>query len=438
MSATTTSERRIAHNTVLLMVRMALLMVLNLAAVRFVRSGLGMEDYGVLNAVTGVVQLLTCLNAVLAISCQRYLSMAMGAKDETRLKDYFHVSVHLSRGGALLVVLVMETVGLWFVATQMNYPAERFGAVMIIYQAAIFTLVSLLLQVPYLAAIMAHERMNIFAWVTILEGMLKFALALSLAYCPCDRMALYGTGLLVASVISTALYWLYVKRHFSESHNHLISNRCLYREMLGFTGWTLYGSLAGAMMLQGNMVLLNVHVGPLANAAFAVALMLYNALSQFGNNVITAAKPQMVMRYSQGDRHGVNRLFWLTNIALLGGLGIVLIPLEIWMPQILQLWLGDADSMTIDFCRLMLVASAALLLSAPITTILQAAGRVREYHLLVETITILSLPLAYVLLLRGSNPACVCWSIIICITLAHLFRIERLWRFYIRKQTCKK
>jgi len=426
------TEKKIAKNTLFLLVRMASLMALNLMAVRFVRHGLGLMDYGVLNAITGVVQLLICLNVVLSVSGQRFLSMAMGAGDEERMRNCFGVSLRLSWMLAGFVFLVMETIGLWFVITQMNYPPERFGAVMVIYQTAIFTFMSMLLQIPYLSAVMAHERMDVFASITIFEGVSKFALALAIGICPWDKLIFYGSGLCLASVFSTILYLLYAKCHFAEVTLQKVTDKSLYCEMFSFTGWSLFGTIAGALMLQGNMLLLNVHVGPMANAGFAVALQVYNAYSTLGNNVILAVKPQLVMNYSKGSFPAVNRLLGLMYIALLGITVLVAVPLIVMMPEILTMWLDDVDSMTVDFCRLLLVAGVILLLGVPITTIIQAVGRVKEYHLLVEFVTVLSLPIAWLLLRCGLSPQCVCWSIIACVLLAHLCRMERFWRFYWR------
>lgn len=424
------SDRHIARNTLLLMIRMGILMLLNLLAVRFVRHGLGLEDYGILNAVTGFVQLLVCFNTVLSVSGQRYLNTAMGQNNPTLLNDCFRVSVHISRAMALGVFVLLETVGLWFVCTRMNYPADRFTGVIIIYQAAIVTFVSTLLQVPYLAAVMAHEKMHVFAGISVLEGVLKFALALALVCLPGDKMALYGCGLAIASLLSTALYVAYTRSRFDETRPHTVQDRSLYRQMLTFSGWTLYGTVAGTLMLQGNMLLLNIHFGPLTNAAFAVALQIYNAIAVFGNNIILAVRPQLTTNYSMGNHREVKRLFGFTNALMILVVIVLVAPIEIWMPHILQLWLGDADAQTVLFSRLMTVVVAILLLGNPITSLIQAIGRVREYHLPVETLTVLSLPLGYLFVRMGYGAESVCLAIIICVSLAQPVRMLLIRHYY--------
>ena len=213
-----------------------------------------------------------------------------------------------------------ETVGLWFVITKMNYPAERLTAVMICYQATIVTFVSMMLQIPYLAIVMAHEKMGVFAAISLLECFLKFVLALDILICPWDKMIVYGAGQALFSIISTVLYYAYARRHFRSltisSAPSAGSQKELRSELLRFMSWTMFGSLAGVCINQGQMILLNIYHGPIANAAFAIALQIVSAFSAFGNNIILAARPQMVMYYADGNYKQVKRLFWLSPFAI--------------------------------------------------------------------------------------------------------------------------
>ena len=432
-TVTDTAERRVAKNTLLLFLRMALLMVISLVAVRFVRSGLGVEDYGILNAATGIVQIVICLKSILATATQRFISLALGRGDLENARDSFSVSVRLSRMLSLLVLVAMETVGLWFVATKMNCPPSRYTALLIVYQLAVMNFILTLLQVPYLAVVLAYERMGVFAIVTVAEGVINLAVALLLFIVPGDRMIFYAVMLIVANLFGYLAYQAYVSRRIRDISFQRVRDERLYRQILSFSGWTIYGSIAAAMMLQGNMLALNVFVGTLANAAFAVALQLYNAFSSLGNNVIMAVRPQMVMNYSRRDYRQLNRLFILTTLALIALFGIILLPLEIWMPEILHLWLGDVDDMTVIFSRLMIVVASLLMLGMPITIIMHAVGCVKQYHLIVETITILCLPAGVLFLSWGYAPESVCWSMVGFITLAHVSRLYCLWKYYLKE-----
>lgn len=427
------NEKIVAKNAFLLLIRMALLMVINLVAVRFVRSGLGIEDYGLLNVVTGLVQIVICLKTILETATQRFFSISLGKQDMDEVRDLFSVSVRLSKELSLLVLLGMETIGLWFVCTQVNCPDSRYTAMLIVYQLAVLNFIATLLQVPYLASVLAYERMDYFAFVTILEAIVCLAAALLVFVVPGDRMIFYAIMLVVSNLLGYVLYRLYVNRKIGDIYCQQIKSKELYRKMLSFSGWTVYGSLSAALMFQGNMLVLNVFVGPVANAAFAVALQINNAITNLGNNVIMAVKPQMVMNYSKGNFRQLNRLFLLSTLALVVVMGGIIIPLEVWLPDILTLWLGDVDYMTIIFSRLVIIVSFLLMIGAPITIIMHAVGCVKQYHLMVETITILCLPASYVCLSLGLAPESVCWSMIAIIIIAHFSRIFCFWKYYLNR-----
>ena len=427
------SEIKIARNSLLLFLRMALLTVINLVAVRYVRKGLGIEDYGILNAATGIVQIVICLKSILATSTQRFISMALGKGNVDNARESFSVSVKLSRVLSFIVFLGMETIGLWFVSTQMKCPESRYTAMLIVFQLAVVNFILTLLQVPYLAVVLAYEKMNVFAFVTVIEGLVSLSAALLLFVVPGDRMIFYTVMLIVANLLGYILYWAYVSRRIKNIFYQRVKDVKLFRQVLSFSGWTVYGSIVGAMMFQGNMLLLNVFVGPVANAAYAVSLQLNNAINTFGNNVIMAVRPQMVMNYSKGNYRHLNRLFILSSLALVALLGVIVVPLEIWMPEILEIWLGEVDAITIIFSRLMIAVAFLMLLGMPITIIMHAVGCVKQYHLIVETITIMCMPAGYIFLSCGYAPECICWSIVAFIALAHVSRMFCLWKYYLKR-----
>lgn len=424
------TNKRIAKNTILLFVRMAILMVINLIAVRYVRSGLGIEDYGIFNAIVGVVQILMCLNVVLASASQRFFSYAIGEQNFEKLCCSFVASLRISRFLSVCAIFLLETIGLWFVIKHMVYPTERFWTVMIIYQTAIFSFVNTLLQVPHLAAVMSHEKMNVFAWISLQDGALKLLLALSLLWITPDHLVWYGVGLLLCSVLSNICYRVYCRKSFSECTTQVIPSHDLYKEMLQFSGWTLFGSIAGAAMIQGNMLLLNVYQGPYANAAFGIALQIYNAMITLGNNIMTAVKPPLVKAYAENNHTYVNLLLTRSSQAAL----LLMFPIAailIWMmPSILQIWLGDAESLTISLSRHILPVVIIIVSGIPLTSLIQAIGKVKEYHSLVETCMILCLPFAWLMMHLGYSPEWGIYAMTICSIIAHILRVERVARFY--------
>ena len=400
-------------------------MVINLIAVRFLRSdsGLGLEGYGVYNAVSGVINLIACLNTVLATASQRFFSVKMGENDEVGLRNIFQISVRISWLLAGVAFVLFETIGLWFVITKMNYPAALFTEVMVIYQAAIVGFIALLVQVPYLAAIIAHEKMGVFAVVTLIGASMNLLWAFLLRYIPACHLMVYGLGWMSSAIFATLCFVIYAKWHFSEVKKTSITDKSEYKSLLSFSGWTMFGSIAGVAMIQGNTLLINTYVGPIANAAFAIAVQIYFAVSMLGNNVFIAMRPQMMQSYAQSDYGETKRLFWLSSAIVIVLLTLVAIPMAIWMPQILTLWLGEVDALTIAFSRWMLLLAAILLLAVPITTVLEAAGKVKEYHLPVELSILLSIPISWVLLAHGASVLSVAYSLVGGVALAHIVRL---------------
>lgn len=311
----------------------------------------------------------------------------------------------------------------------MNYPAEWFAEVMVIYQAAIVAFVALLIQVPYLAAVMAHEKMGVFAIVTLISAVLNFVLAYVLRYIPSHHLMTYGIGWMGTAILATVLFVIYAKRHFAETKRAPVMDKSEYRALLSFTGWTMFGSLAGVAMIQGNTLLINTYVGPIANAAFAVAVQIYYAVNMMGNNVFVAVRPQMIMSYAQTNYDETKRLFWASTGVVIALLALVVIPLAIWMPQILTLWLGETDALTIAFSRWMLLLAVILILAVPFTTVLEAAGKVKEYHLPVELSILLSIPVSWVLLANGAPVLSVAYSLIGGVVLAHIVRLIVMKKF---------
>ena len=410
-------------------VRMGLLMLINLVAVRFVRSGLGVESFGILNAVTGVVHLLTFLGVVLSAATQRFLSIALGENDKIKQNEIFSTSLRISIYFIAFIIVIFESIGLWFVIQHMNYPASEFNSVMWIYQFSIFTFANTIIQVPYLAAIIAHEDIHIFAISTLSEAILKLIVALAIPYFAPNRLIIYVGLLLLISLIPTLIYVIYTNKHYEECRSYTRTNQYL-RSMLSFSAWTMIGALAGSALIQGNTLLINVYNGPISNAAFAIAIQIFVAVSQLGSNVFVAVRSRMIQSYANKEYDYLNQLFIMSEKALIWLLPIVCIPLFIWMPDILQLWLGNSDYETINCSRGMLLSACVLILSNPITIIIQATGNVKQYHLLIEPIILLSIPASWLLLRAGFSSVYTCYAIFAFCLIAHFVRLERLKRYY--------
>lgn len=410
-------------------VRMSILLVINMVAVRYVRSGLGIESYGLLNAITGFVHLLSCLGVVLSAASLRFLSMAMGENNIHKMREVFTTSLRISLYFSLLVIVLFETIGLWFVITRMNYPVSELHTVIWIYQFSIIHLINTLIQVPYLATITAHEEIRIFAGVTLLEAIHKLVAALAIPLFTSYSLIVYTGLLLVFSLLSTVIYIWFSYKNFGECQSLAHTNQHI-RPMLSFSTWTLLGSLAGSALIQGNTILINIYSGNISNAAFAVAISIYSAILQVGNSIFVAIRSRMIQSYSNHQYNYLNQLFVFSQKALIW----ILIPFSIllfyWMPDILKIWLGDIDEETISCSRGMMLSACILIFNNPITIIIQATGHVKQYHLLIEFIILLSIPCNWYLLVNGFSPAATCYVILFFCSIAHLARFERLKRFY--------
>ncbi len=415
--------KKIAKNTLLLFVRMFILMLINLYAVRILLRTLGEEDYGIFNVVAGVVTMLSCLSTVLALATQRFYSDADGKKDHKRLKDIFSASTNLNIGLSLIILIVFETIGLWFMNEYLNIPDERMFAAQFVYQFAIFTFINSILQIPYMAAVIAHENMGIYTLVSTTECLLKLAVVCLMAQADVDGLIFYAVGLFVVSILVLLIYAITANRKYAECHYNKVKDKSLYKEFTSFSGWTLFGSVAGIGMIQGNTILLNLFFGPIINAAFAIALQINNAFTALCNSVVVALRPAMIRSYASNDRDYLQQLFNTSNKFLFFILIAIGVPLISEMYDILNIWLGDFSEEMVLFSRMMIVYVIILAMHNPITIIMHASGKVKYYHLCTESVTILCFPLSLVLFLFNMPSYTVLISMISVCALAHMVRI---------------
>lgn len=423
---------RIASNTMLLFLRMLVVTVINLYAVRLVLSGLGKVDYGIFNAVAGVVTSTAFISGVLALSVQRFYSYALGKGDGESSADIFSVSCNMIIVLSAVILLLFETVGLWFVCNYLTIPPGRMHATLLLYQLSLFSFVVSLFSIPYTAAVFAHEDMGIYAAISTADCALKLILAFLLGHCLIDRLEFYGGGLLAVSIAVLASYAIISRRRYRECRYGRVVNKGLYRKMTSFGGWTMLGSLSSTGMMQGNTILINVFFGPVANAAFAISQQINVAFNSLCSNAVIPLRPSMIKAYSAGEYGYLDRLFSAANKFLLYTLVAVALPLAAEMPFVLHAWLGHADAETVVFCRLIIVFTVAMSMQNPITVIIHASGHVREYHLPVECVTLMCVPITWGLYMAGLPVESVFWSMIGVCVAAHCVRLACLKRFYSR------
>lgn len=423
------SGKRIAKNTALLYVRMLVIMIINLFTVRVVLKALGAENYGIFDVVAGVVTIMASFEHVLGGATSRYFSFYLGAKDKNKLNEAFSNSIIIYSIFALIVLVLAETVGLWFVNTHLNIPTERMNAANWVFQFSIFSFIFSILRTPFSSIVTSHEDINIYAIITTVEWVLKLAFALTITLVPFDQLIYYAAYLMVIPLLALIVYIVISYKKYEECRK-LTKLTSMYKQMLSFSGWMLFASLAGVGMIQVNTILVNIFFSPIVNAARAIALQINSAVGSFSSSFLTAVKPPMIKAYADEDYSNLNRLFDASNKFILYSMLIVCIPLFTEMDYVLKIWLDVTDAQTILFSRLTLVYAFIMVLNNPISFIMHATGHVKEYHTRVEIPTILCMPLTWLLFAVGL-PAYTSFLVMIAVALAsHIIRMFCLRKFY--------
>lgn len=423
-------SKRIVKNSALLFIRMFVIMLINLYAVRVLLKSLGEEDYGVFFSVAGVVTTLTCLSSVLAVSTQRFYSFIQGLGKREMLKSVFSTSLNINILFSALILIVFETAGLYFLNHQLVIPENRLFAANILYHFSVLTFIFTIIQIPYTAAFIANEDMGKYALISAIECVFKFIAALSIAYVSFDGLAYYGICLFIVAITIFASYAIIARKNYEECHYVKVKDKNLYKKLLSFSGWTFFGSVASVGMFQGNTILLNLFFGPLINTAYGIALQINNAFNSFCNSIVIAIRPAMIRSYAEQNYDYLNQLFYISSKAILYFMLLIAIPLFTYMPTVLELWLGDINDNMLLFSRLIIIYIVLITLHHPITIILQAAGYVKQYHLASESVTLLSFPLSYILFKLGLPAWTTFASMIGVSAIAHIVRIICLNRYY--------
>ncbi len=432
---TSENNKRIAKNTLLLYFRMLLIMVVNLYTSRVVLNALGAEDYGIYNVVGGVVAMFSVLSGSLSAAISRFITFELGRKDFNKLKNVFSSAVSIQVGLALIIIILAETIGLWFLNNKMVIPIERIEAANWTYQFSILTFAINLISVPYNAAIIAHEKMSAFAYISILEVIGKLVVALSIVIIPIDKLIYYGLLLAIIAIIVRLVYGYYCKKNFDECTYHFIFDKALFKEMFGFAGWNFIGASSAVLRDQGGNIIINLFCGPVVNAARGIAIQVSHAVQGFVTNFMTALNPQITKSYASGDYHYmmtlINQGARLSYYILL----IISLPIIINVSYILTLWLGTVPEHTASFVQLVLIFAMSESLATPLVTAMLATGSIRNYQLVVGGLQMMNLPISYVLLKMGCIPETVlivAIAISVCCEMARLYMLRKMIHLSIR------
>ena len=424
MQDTSTNNKRIAKNTLLLYVRMLFIMAVQLFTSRVVLNTLGVVDYGLYNVVGGIVTMFAFLNGAMVTSTQRYITFELGKGNLQRLKVVFTTCVQIHVIISVIIIILGETVGLWFLYGKMIIPEERFTASMWVYQLSILTLCVQVMSVPYNSDIVAHEKMGIFAAISVIETILKFVVVYMLVISKFDKLILYAILIAIIQILVQFLYQSYCNRNFKESQLIKTFDRNLAMEMIKFMGWNIWGNLAATLFSAGINLLLNVFFGPIVNAARAIAVQVEGAIAQFSTNFLMAVNPQITKLYAQNNLQGMHKLLFRASKFTFLLLLILSLPVMIETETILTIWLKIVPDYTIIFLRLLLGIIIVDSVARPLMTAAAATGNVKLYQSLIGGILLCIVPIAYVVLKLGCSAESVYLvHLIICIVAF----LTRLW-----------
>lgn len=403
MSDNSQNNKRIAKNTLMLYVRMLLIMAVSLYTSRVILQALGVEDFGLYNVVGGVVVLFTFINNAMVTSTQRFLNFEIGRNnlDEARKVFSASLNIHIIIAGAFL--LLAETVGLWFLNRYIQIPEGREIAANWVYQFSIIVSILNIIRSPYNAAIIAHEHMSFYAYVSIIEVILKLAIVY-MVYLFADRLIAYAFLMMMVTLIVLGVYYIFCKRKYEICRYKFEYDRKRYMALASFSGWSLFGSLANMGASQGINIILNMFFGVSVNAAMGIANQVNAAVYQFVSSFQTAFNPQIIKSYAAGDRTYFISLIMNTSRYSFLLLFLLALPIYICCPEILSIWLGTVPEYAVEFCRLMLLFLLIDAVQGPLWVSAQATGKIRNYQILMSALILLNLPITYVLLIFFKNP----------------------------------
>lgn len=398
MSDTSANNKRIAKNTLLLYIRMLFMLVISLYTSRVILNTLGVVDYGINNVVGGVITMLGFLTGSLGAASSRYITYDLGKGDIAVMKKTFGNILTIHFILAAIILVISETLGLWFMSTQLQIPSERETAAMWVYQFSIFSSVLTVISVPYNATIIAHEKMSAFAYISIADAVLKLLIVYLLVVIPYDKLIIYAILFFCIQAFDRIVSGVYCSRHFEETHTHLRYDGKLFREIFAFAGWTMNGNLAVIGFTQGLNILLNIFFGPAVNAARGIAVQVQSVCQQFCNNFQMALNPQLTKNYAQGDLNNMHRLLVKSSKFSFYILFFIVLPLMFKAEFVLKLWLGIVPEHTITFLRLILIVGLLYTLSNPIIVSVHATGKLKKFQLIEGTMLLTIVPIAYILL----------------------------------------
>ena len=420
MTEISSANKRIAKNSLFLSIRMVVVMAINLFITRVVLQVLGVVDYGIYNVVCGFVLLFAFISTSMRNGIQRYFNYELGKNGIEGANKVFCTAIYIQAILAIIIVVLLESVGPWYIQHKMVIPSDRLVAAHWIFQFAVLSFVIGIMQAPFAASVTAHERMNFFAVVSVVDALLKLGIVYLLLLIPFDSLIIYGLLHILISIINILLYYVYAKKNFLEIKFHRGLNKELFKNMLGFSGWNLFGSFSSVMKEQGVNLVINFFFGPVVNAARGVANQVNGGIQHFIQNITIPVRPQVIQSYAQGD---LGRTMHLTySISKLSCCCLLMmgIPASLEIYYVLHLWLGNnVPEHSGTFTIIILITSLIGNLNSAISGVVHATGKMKDYQLWGSLVSISSVPIAFLLLKIYSIPEIALLCVLVCSALSH-------------------
>jgi len=408
---------------------MLITVIVSLYTSRVVLNALGVEDYGIYNVVGGIVVLFGFLNVSMSGATSRFLTFELEINNKQRLKDFFSSALIIHTGIAVLVFIVAETIGLWFLCNKLVIPENRMVAAHWVYQLSVFATIFTIHQVPYNASIIAHERMDTYAYIEILNVVLKLGIVFILLVGMYDKLILYAFLVFIVSVLIALTYRIYSIQHFEECKFHWIWDTKILKQMITFSGWDLYGALGSRGYQQGSNFLLNIFFGSVLNAASGIATTVQGITMSFSQNILLAFRPQIIKQYAAQNMIEAEKLF-IRSCKFSGMLLVlIIVPLSFELSTVMKLWLGTVPEYAVEICRILLYISLINIVQLNCNTIIHATGNIKYLSFQSGSLFLLAIPIAYLVLKTVHAPLYLYYIAIImhvCILVFDLMIIKKL------------
>lgn len=434
------SPNKVLKNTIALYVRMIVLTIISLFTFRIVFQMLGASDFGTYNVVGGFVTMFAFVSGTMIISSQRYFAIGLASDDWNQLNKAFSINLVIYAVLALVILALAETAGLWFVFNMLNVDYERITAVLIVYETSIIIFLIGFFVSPFLALLVADENLLVYSWISVIEGVLKVAVACFLYILNGDKLIIYSFLLLAVSIIINGFYLVYCLKKYKKLKFKLCRDKEEYRSMFSFINWNFIGAVAAVGKNQGINIIVNIFFGTVVNAARAVAYQINGVISSFAQNFMKAVDPRITKKFATGDPDSFISIIYTASKISYYLLLFICLPFMLNAEYVLVLWLGELPEYTVIFTILALVDALILSITDPILTGVQAVGKIKIYQLSVGIISLSNLPIAYFFLRISDNPVLPFIVAIVLdalITVGRLVNFKMLYMFSILKY-CKK